>query len=36
MCEQGWLGYGGNCYMMYTDDVLNISDARELYILHEA
>ena len=36
VCEQGWLGYGGNCYMMYTDDVLNIADARELYILHEA
>ena len=25
MCEQGWFGYGGNCYLLYTDDVvLNI------------
>ena len=32
VCEQGWLGYGGNRYLLYTDDVLNFSDARELHV----
>ena len=36
VCEQGWLGYNGNCYMFYTDEVLNFSDAGEICISHKA
>ena len=32
VCEQGRLGYGRNRYLLYTDDVLNFSDARELHV----
>ena len=34
VCENGWLGYGGNRYLLYTNYALNFSDARELCVLN--
>ena len=27
VCEHGWLGYGGNCYMFHTGDGRGFTDA---------
>ena len=36
MSEQVWFGYGRNCYLLYTFDVLNITEERQFCILHKA
>ncbi|KAH3797315.1 hypothetical protein DPMN_150893 [Dreissena polymorpha] len=29
VCEEGWIGYHGNCYYFHNDTTLNYSDARQ-------
>ena len=36
ICDQGWIGYNGNCYLFYTGNKMNFTSARDFCISNEA